>query len=323
MYLDREVYLYDDGQITKIWAITPINDDSYKVEYNNLHENTTTEIKNFNSKDEYEKIYEFQEEIRNKKIEGYRRTFDEDLEPSKFERIKVLQEKLKAEGFSKKTWVPITENKDGGVTNSKFSGKPFLCKGEKWPQCGLCSHPLQLLIQINLEELPEEKRIFGKGLLQLFFCTNDEFACFVDMASYNDPPPHQILRVINDFEENDNIEIPDNMFTPQIIREWKFIGLEFPYFLPENIAKDLKEDELIIINNSMEHIFDGEKIGGYPLFLQANYIPACPDCNKEMEIVIQIGSDINIPFMFGDGGVGHISLCPEHKNRSVFYWSCS
>ena len=66
----------------------------------------------------------------------------------------------------------------------------------------------------------------------------------------------------------------------------------------------------------------GDKLSGWPQWIQGFRVPNCPQCGSPMELVFQVGSEDNVPFMFGDCGVGHITACIEHKTVA-FGWACS
>lgn len=71
-------------------------------------------------------------------------------------------------------WKPLVESGDGPPTTSKFCGTPWIGKDAPWPECGNCEEPLQLFLQLELGDLPAEiDQGYGKGLLQLFYCTRD------------------------------------------------------------------------------------------------------------------------------------------------------
>ncbi|MGV3525080.1 MAG: DUF1963 domain-containing protein [Candidatus Sericytochromatia bacterium] len=238
-----------------------------------------------------------------------------------------LKKRLEEAGLAKKTWVPITQKSDGSLTSSKFSGKPYLDKSEAWPTCKLCHAPLQLFVQLALNELPEEKRIFGSGLLQLFLCK--EPACLSSNASFDVFPPHQCLRIIEPSEAKEDILLPPKHFPAQAITGWTYVGLEYPYLVsqftdPENSPIYIEEesDEFYMIDGNLDAINQGEKIGGQPFFVQYEREPECPTCKKPLEVLMQIGSRDNIPFDFGDAGVGHIFVCPEHQQNIYFIWDC-
>jgi len=67
----------------------------------------------------------------------------------------------------------------------------------------------------------------------------------------------------------------------------------------------------------------GEKLMGWPCWIQGVEYPNCPECGSPMGHVFQIDSEGALPFMFGDVGIGHITLCPKHTSILAFGWACS
>lgn len=68
-------------------------------------------------------------------------------------------------------WKPQLAEGDGLVSTSKFGGSAFIPDGEAWPVCGECGRSMVLLVQLNLDEIPQEVRgRFGSGILQVFGC---------------------------------------------------------------------------------------------------------------------------------------------------------
>ncbi|HTU26086.1 MAG TPA: DUF1963 domain-containing protein, partial [Pirellulales bacterium] len=53
-------------------------------------------------------------------------------------------------------WRPVAEQGDGPSTASKFCGAPWIGPDTPWPVCGSCKKPLQLFLQLDLDDLPEE-----------------------------------------------------------------------------------------------------------------------------------------------------------------------
>ena len=66
----------------------------------------------------------------------------------------------------------------------------------------------------------------------------------------------------------------------------------------------------------------GDKLAGYPHWVQGVEYPNCPECNRRMELAFQLDSEDHLPFMFGDVGCGPITQCPEHKEVVTFGWAC-
>lgn len=65
-----------------------------------------------------------------------------------------------------------------------------------------------------------------------------------------------------------------------------------------------------------------DKLGGWPYWIQGNEQPGCRICGERMRLLIQVDSNDNIPFMFGDAGIGHITQCQDHTDVVAFGWAC-
>jgi predicted DNA-binding WGR domain protein len=81
----------------------------------------------------------------------------------------------RAEALRKKhastAFVPQIAEGDDTRSTSKIGGTPWLPKGTPWPACGGCSQPLQFVLQLARDEVPEPVRwAFRDDLLQLFVC---------------------------------------------------------------------------------------------------------------------------------------------------------
>jgi uncharacterized protein YwqG len=99
--------------------------------------------------------------------------------------------------YGRRVWKPVVENKDGSILASKFSGSPFLETGEEYPHCRNCNKPLQLFVQLNLNELPDQiGGEFGEGLLQLFYCTNQEPLCEVECEAFLPFAKSVLIRIV-------------------------------------------------------------------------------------------------------------------------------
>jgi hypothetical protein len=66
----------------------------------------------------------------------------------------------------------------------------------------------------------------------------------------------------------------------------------------------------------------GDKLAGWPAWVQGAEYPSCPRCGRAMQLVFQVESEKNIPFMFGDTGTGHVTQCPVHTDTVTFAWAC-
>ncbi|MDY7007602.1 MAG: hypothetical protein SWX82_27625 [Cyanobacteriota bacterium] len=48
--------------------------------------------------------------------------------------------------------------------------------------------------------------------------------------------------------------------------------------------------------------------------------PNCPICGERMELVFQLYSEGNSPFILHKVGHGHITQCQNHKHQLAFSW---
>jgi len=233
-------------------------------------------------------------------------------------------------------WKPVVEKKDGALTDSKMSGTPLLPDGQ-WPLCGSCQQPLQLFVQLNLAELPSAAPDFGSGLIQFFFCTNEDAGCYAD--GYGDPfADCQIVRRL-DMPTNlpAKIQPPKGSFPARRIVDWSAID-DFPScaereslgltYGNDNILRCAEigvEQEMSIddyFDGSYNHAFRGNKLAGWPTWVQNVEYATCRKCDALMNLLVfQIAHDKNIPFMLADGGIGQIIQCPEHKDELAFVWA--
>jgi uncharacterized protein YwqG len=228
--------------------------------------------------------------------------------------------------FKKPAWIPITQDGDGPVTGSKFSGTPWLSEGETWPVCPICHQPMQLFVQLRLDELPSAlKEQFGSGLLQMFYCVNGvkNEPCEVVAKAWFPFSKAHVVRIVQPLGEAQQILIPQGMFPAKKITGWQEVEdypspAEYP-----NLGVSLNEDEIDELYDKEILPQAGEKLAGWPNWIQGVEYPTCPECKKLMRLVFQIDSVKNLPFMFGDVGCGHITQCETHKHILAFGWACS
>jgi uncharacterized protein YwqG len=258
-------------------------------------------------------------------------------------------EKLKPwiERQRRAAWKPIVEEREGPAIASKFGGAPWVDAESPWPNCGICQRPLTHFLQLNLAELPPalECRFGAVGLLQLFYCTRDEcqgsggWEPFADdlsrvrivwpggetpAVSYLSLPsvvPFPEKRIV-DWRRMDDYPMPE---------EFEELGLSFRFDFTANSLRlncpELPLDTTLSMSEfEVEQIATsetGDKLAGWPYWIQGVEYPHCPRCGRRMLLVFQIDSEDNIPFMWGDCGVGHITQCPEHHDVVAFGWACS
>ncbi|MBL8798779.1 MAG: DUF1963 domain-containing protein [Planctomycetia bacterium] len=244
-----------------------------------------------------------------------------------------LRDKLS--GLQRHAWVPIVRVGDGDATASKFSGVPWLGPHEAWPLCPHCRQPLQLLLQLNSKTLPPElDSPFGTGLLQVFFCTNKDARCEEQLVTQLPFSPGHYLRLVEPTGTARLLKPPrltgrawnlgfairptvgDGYYQTRLITGWKKV-MDYPNddeCKLQGITFDANDD------TDFHYPLSGDKLAGWPFWIQQVGYPRCRRCGRQMHFVFQIGSGWNLPDLFGDCGRGFITQCPDHKDELAFQW---
>jgi uncharacterized protein YwqG len=235
----------------------------------------------------------------------------------------------KVEKLKRPLWKPKVKEGDGPSDSSKFAGAFWLAEGEEWPVCPNCSKPMQPFLQLNLNTLPPELREeFGSGLLQLFYCISRKPFCEVDCAAYSPYSKSVVARIVVPKGAGRKTAVPamEEVFPPRLIVGWE--KSEEPPSIDEYELLGLELDE-----KTFTQVMDliekqkwalpaiGDKLGGWPFWMQGVEYPECKKCGETMRMVFQLDSENNLPYMFSDGGIGHITQCRKHKDVVAFNWA--
>jgi uncharacterized protein YwqG len=221
-------------------------------------------------------------------------------------------------------YIPTVENGDGSAGGSKFSGVPCLAAGEPWPACGNCGRPLQLFVQLAADELPAEarERIGAGKLLQFFYCTSTDPDCESDAEAFLPHARSTLVRIVSGAPAaGEPRALPAGMFPPRRITGWTETD-DYPSDeeLDGLAGAALDEDDLDALAEEFPRL--GEKLLGWPHWVQGMEYPACRVCGTEMRMLFQMDSNGALPYMFGDVGVGHVTQCPIHPDELAFGWAC-
>lgn len=227
--------------------------------------------------------------------------------------------------YKRQTWVPRTKNGRAYRSASKFSGIPSLAEGETWPRCLHCQQPMQLFLQLNSAHLPDEiGKPFGDGFLQVFYCTNEEQACETRCEAFFPFAKSTLVRVLDFTQEQSLCSISNpvkDAFPEKIITGWER-KTDYPN------REELEERGCSFSDGQYEMLSElgyplsGDKLLGWPFWVQGVEYPDCPDCGKRMKPIFQIDSEDNVPYMFGDAGCAHITQCEEHREHMAIAWAC-
>jgi uncharacterized protein YwqG len=234
-------------------------------------------------------------------------------------------------------WKP-TVREDDATGISRFGGSPILAVGEEWPRCSSCGQPMQFFLQLELARFPAAFA-HGDGLLQLFYCSTDAGDCETwapfsgtHLARITDgkgavaPHPEGIEpfppRALIGWEEFRDEPHPEEHEALGVHYEYDFKAKRVSVRCDEfGIALDDLDIDLDVAEATAQATA-GDKLGGWPFWVQSAEYPSCPTCKTRMELVLQVDSENNVPHMFGDAGCGHITQCPVHRDVLTFGWAC-
>ena len=220
-------------------------------------------------------------------------------------------------------YLPVVAAGDAPPATCKFSGAPFLAPGERWPECGNCGRPMQLFVQLAGDALPGEAqaRIAPGELLQLFYCTSEDPFCDADCEAWAPHAKSTLVRLIAAAGEPGAPRVPDGMFPPLRIVGWTEQD-DYPGYVElDDPSVHLEDPQRDVLWESFPR--RGEKLLGWPDWVQDVEYPNCRICGTRMEMLFQIDSEGNVPYTFGDAGTGHITQCPAHPRELAFAWACT
>lgn len=217
-------------------------------------------------------------------------------------------------------FVPHTEEGDGATTASKFGGRPWLSANEPWPS--LDGEPMQLMLQLDLAQLPAPGLEPRRGLLQIFYA-------YTLSAEYDDWAPWtptKLVRIVEPVGEESREPCP-------LARRWpakRVVDFTLHRELPsmEDLEESLTALEPDRREAFVEYLFDaeapltGDKIGGWPHWIQSRQLVRCPETPTRCEFVLQIDTEDHLPVMFGDSGIAFVWRCPKHPEHMTMSWQC-
>lgn len=254
-----------------------------------------------------------------KKInETNKETSKEDIEKKYQEVIAELQK------HKRTAYLPILKNNQKTFsTDTKYGGYPYLRNENDWPTCENCKKHMPLFLQLNLNNLPVNKE---DGLIQLFYCTNEEENCESELEAFFHFSKATACRKIK--IENKSAEIQPNckdIFDEKIIIDWE-PKEDYPHFEDYpilNCTVDVDEVYELLEERNMGQTIADDKLFGWPYWIQSEEYPYDRKTNTRMELLFQIGESENIPYMFGDAGIGHLTQSPDNDEELTFGWACS
>ena len=238
------------------------------------------------------------------------------------------------------SWKPHTAAAESGPSGSRFGGAPYLPEDGVRPGCGHCNTPLRLVLQLDLATLPEGTGAsMGDGLLQVFSCGND-CAGSDDFSAFSSARPVRIVRVAAGGAVSTITAAGE--LSAKAITGWKrfddepsppeqeSLGLDFVYDFTVNqvhvVCPSLGLDSPpfpleAIAGEDVSTAAEGDKLLGWPHWVQGVEYPDCSRCAKPMRYLFQFASNDNVPLSWGDSGTAYVSQCVDHLDVLTLAWA--
>lgn len=257
--------------------------------------------------------------------------------------------------------VEADDGDDSSPVVTKFGGaEPFRSSNFRWPYCAKCEKQKSFICQFNISSLLNGIQLEinrSDGLFQCFYCHDcSPNGCFDDIyfIPRSDLIP-SLQSLVSKFIFHHNINtarLPEKIKSlipihNEVFRQWEWEGfeekkverwVELKHEIPSltEIAEesehkiisstdisqeeldDMEEDE----NSAISFPHSGIKLGGYVRWCQGVEYPICPDCKVMMTITfLQLERSALFPFVWGDSGTAHVTLCPR-CGRPGLGWAC-
>lgn len=235
---------------------------------------------------------------------------------------------------------PILMDADIGITKSKMGGTPNLSNFKTYPKCDVCQHDLNFIIQLFQVDFPDFYFPNDSRLFQVFRCPNEScsgnyngiydlklFPYFFKgfrVKNHIDPP----LPIV-DSDEYEARMPPYALASKQ--------ASDFPYYADfgwndKNILRTNYEELKKRIND--EGIIDrfftpqrGNKLWGYPSWIQNSVWPACSICAEDKTFFLQLSGEMDFvirrdyKYVQGDPWSSYSSFINEWGH--IYFFVCN
>lgn len=209
---------------------------------------------------------------------------------------------------------PVLEAGDGSPGDSKMGGTPL---GDP-PVCKGCKQVMVLLLQLDTDALPEGAKVRGKGPLQVFHCGR---SCDYGDTKHSPGGVGVVLRMGLPKAPAKAEGKPKKGKAGVVVRgkASRIVGFTPGFDLPgRGDAGDLKLDAKEMRLMQEQRSQGGDKLGGYPSWIQSPQPAECPTCSAPMQFIFQLSARL---VDFGDSGLGYLHQCEKHPAKLAFSWS--
>lgn len=236
------------------------------------------------------------------------------------QRVNKIMHEL--EKMKRTAYLPITSEHENTFSDqSKIGGYPYLRNAEDWPKCPNCQKHMQLFVQLNMKQLPEQQ---DHGLIQLFYCTSKEPDCETTLKAFFPFSSGVVCRRIAANGVSSTIQPAlDTVFQEKLITGWEAKN-DYPHVEEyESVGLEMDDEVMEVLEaRGVGLTIDKDKLFGWPYWIQGVEYPLDRATNQPMELLFQLDSEDHLPFMFGDSGVGHLTQSTDNKEKLAFGWAC-
>lgn len=224
------------------------------------------------------------------------------------------------EPYKRNAFLPITKKAQAVCSaDDKMGGMPYLRNEADWPVCPNCEKHMPLFLQLNLSTIPERQQ---EGILQFFYCTTA--VCEEEQEGYLPFSDNAVIRIIDEMGPSATITPNrDDLFPEKRIVDWERT-VDRPHYgdwQGAGIDIELSEEaEQYLLDEYSDLAELGDKLYGWPHWLQVPEYPLDRTTGTQMELLFQFDSDSGVPYVFGDHGVGYITQSPDNRHELAYSW---
>ena len=221
------------------------------------------------------------------------------------------------------TWLPIVKDEASPPLGSRYGGAPWLADGEAWPQCPMCKRPMQLFIQLASADVPEAAReLVGDGHVQLFYCAWRDTLCATGSDAWEPFATTVVARRV--LPSGEGYVPPTPAFEPSV-HATRIVGWDEQADYPDlyelkPLGVELDDDEHDRSGDVADLNDPGDKLGGWPSWIQFEAAPQCPRCARRMRLVFQLGTASHLRLNYGGAAIGYLTRCEDHADVLAFSW---
>ena len=184
--------------------------------------------------------------------------------------------------------------------------------------------PLELFLQLNSNDLPDDLANRFSGLLQVFLCVTNGYDSGTCALGYEGFSKASLLRLCKPVGSPRYLRPPfQDALIEAVIESWQpRVDLPRTQDLAALGIKLSGDQWTLMVDHSELFAEEGDKLGGWPTWPQNLDYLACPRrCKCRMDVIFQIASNDTLPHDFLDGGTAWVSQCAEHPDVLALNWN--